>query len=74
MFLQNPALRIEPVVSGSGTLEAFPEIDYGVVIRNHRVDAAATEKLRSEIRRRRGWREVPAVQREDPPPATRKAA
>jgi len=50
------------------------EGDYGVMIRENRVDAAATERLRSEIRRARGWRQVPAVQREDPIPQPRKAA
>jgi len=53
---------------------AKAERDYGVVIRDNRVDAGATEKLRPEIRRMRGWREVPAVQREDPRPQPRKAA
>jgi N-methylhydantoinase B len=53
---------------------AKAETDYGVVIREGRVDTGATEKLRSEIRRTRGWREVPAVQREDPRPLPRKAA
>jgi N-methylhydantoinase B len=53
---------------------AKAESDYGVVIREGRVDDGATEKLRSEIRRIRGWREVPAVQREDPRPRPRKAA
>jgi hypothetical protein len=31
-----------------------------------RVDIAATAKRRSEIRARRGWRDVPRVQRHDP--------
>jgi len=33
------------------------------------VDAAATARARASIRAARGWREVPAVQREDPPSA-----
>lgn len=43
--------------------------DYGVVIDtgNWRVDEAATEALRANIRKRRGWSEVPAVLREDVP-------
>jgi N-methylhydantoinase B len=48
--------------------------DYGVVIFQNQIDPAATVKRRDEIRRNRGWREVPAVQREDPLPKTRKAA
>jgi N-methylhydantoinase B len=42
--------------------------DYGVIVDRARwtVDAAATEKRRDEIRRARGWREVPKVQRHDP--------
>jgi N-methylhydantoinase B len=48
--------------------------DYGVVIAGSEVDAAATRKKRDELRRQRGWREVPAVQREDPPSLPRKAA
>jgi N-methylhydantoinase B len=53
---------------------AKAESDYGVVILENRVDIDATEKLRSEIQRNRGWREVPVVQREDPRPLPRKAA
>jgi N-methylhydantoinase B len=43
--------------------------DYGVVIdtQHWKVDAAATQHLRSEIRTARGWSEVPPVLREDPP-------
>src|SRR6266850_1344836 len=48
--------------------------DYGVVIRNNQIDAAATARARTEIRAARGWREVPAVQRDDPLPHARKAA
>src|SRR5258705_535307 len=48
--------------------------DYGVVVIEHQIDPAATAKRREEIRRVRGWRQVPAVQREDPLPNTRKAA
>jgi N-methylhydantoinase B len=42
--------------------------DYGVVVDTNvwRVDAAATTKLRSEMRAARGWREVPKVQWHDP--------
>jgi N-methylhydantoinase B len=42
--------------------------DYGVVVDTGtwRIDAAATEKLRAEIRAARGWREVPKVQWHDP--------
>jgi N-methylhydantoinase B len=51
------------------------EADYGVVIDTQawRVDAAATERRRARIRLSRGWREVPKVQRHDPPPAPRPA-
>jgi N-methylhydantoinase B len=47
------------------------ERDYGVVIDTSRwvVDAAATESRRAAIRAARGWREVPKVQRQDPPSA-----
>jgi N-methylhydantoinase B len=48
--------------------------DYGVVTSGHSVDANATAKRRAEIRAARGWREVPAVQREDPLAEKRKAA
>jgi len=48
--------------------------DYGVVIARNQVDAAATQRKREELRRHRGWREVPAVQRVDPLPKTKKAA
>jgi N-methylhydantoinase B len=46
--------------------------DYGVVVDTERwvVDEAATKRRREEIRRARGWREVPKVQREDPIPST----
>jgi N-methylhydantoinase B len=50
------------------------EADYGVVIAGGKLDAAATARRREEIRRARGWRQVPAVQREDPLPRARKAA
>jgi hypothetical protein len=42
--------------------------DYGVVIdtKAWRVDTAATAQRRSVIRARRGWRDVPKVQRHDP--------
>jgi N-methylhydantoinase B len=44
------------------------QADYGVIVdtKTWRVDAAATEKCRAEIRAARGWREVPKVQRHDP--------
>src|SRR5204862_246291 len=50
------------------------EADYGVVVIENQADMKATAKRRAEIRAARGWREVPAVQREDPLPKTRKAA
>ena len=48
--------------------------DYGVLIASGKVDTAASAKRRAEIRAARGWREVPAVQRDDPLPHARKAA
>src|SRR5229473_1109752 len=48
--------------------------DYGVVVTENTVDMKATAKRRIEIRAARGWREVPAVQREDPLPQARRAA
>jgi N-methylhydantoinase B len=44
------------------------EADYGVVVdtKGWTVDAAATEHRRTEMRRRRGWSEVPKVQWHDP--------
>jgi N-methylhydantoinase B len=44
--------------------------DYGVVIDTRRwtVDAAATRRRRAEIAERRGWRQLPRVQRHDPLP------
>jgi N-methylhydantoinase B len=42
--------------------------DYGVVIGGNAVDMAATERLRAELRARRGWQEPPKVQRTDPLP------
>jgi hypothetical protein len=50
------------------------EADYGVVVSGNEVDLKATAKRRAEIRAARGWRDVPAVQREDPLPKARKAA
>jgi N-methylhydantoinase B len=50
------------------------QTDYGVVVRDGKVDQAATAKRRTEIRAARGWREVPKVQREDPIGEKRKAA
>ena len=45
--------------------------DYGVVVDTARwaIDTAATVKLREEIKRARGWTEVPKVQWQDPPTA-----
>jgi N-methylhydantoinase B len=45
--------------------------DYGVVVDTARwvVDEAATKRRRGEMRRARGWREVPAVQWHEPLPA-----
>jgi N-methylhydantoinase B len=47
---------------------AKAEADYGVVIctETWTVDAAATERRRADMRRRRGWSEVPKVQWHDP--------
>lgn len=42
--------------------------DYGVVIAAGTVDVAATERLRAELRARRGWQAPPKVQRTDPLP------
>jgi len=54
---------------------AKAEADYGVVVdtRTWRVDMAATARRREEIRRVRGWREVPKVQWQDPPRLARAA-
>jgi N-methylhydantoinase B len=43
--------------------------EYGVAIDTHnwKVDEAATQRLRDEIRALRGWSEVPKVLWEDPP-------
>jgi len=46
----------------------------GVVIRGGKIDQSASARRRAEIRAARGWRQVPAVQREDPLPKARKAA
>jgi N-methylhydantoinase B len=47
---------------------AKAEADYGVVIdtKAWTVNAAATERRRADIRKRRGWSEVPKVQWHDP--------
>jgi N-methylhydantoinase B len=47
---------------------AKAEADYGVVIdtRTWTVDAAASERRRADLRKRRGWSEVPKVQWHDP--------
>jgi N-methylhydantoinase B len=47
---------------------AKAEADYGVVIDRRKwvVNASATRERREGIRARRGWREVPKVQRNDP--------
>jgi N-methylhydantoinase B len=49
--------------------------EYGVVVDVARwaVDAAATQARRAALRAARGWRDVPKVQREDPPPQARAA-
>ncbi|MCI0346366.1 MAG: hydantoinase B/oxoprolinase family protein, partial [Chloroflexi bacterium] len=46
--------------------------DYGVVVDTKRwvVDEPATKRRREEIRRARGGRELPKVQRDDPTPST----
>ena len=48
--------------------------DYGVLIIEGKIDATATVRRREELRRRRGWREVPKVQWDDPLPLKRAAA
>ena len=55
---------------------AKAQADYGVVINlaAWTVDAKATARRREEIRRARGWRDVPKVQRDDPETALRRAA
>ncbi|WP_395713943.1 hydantoinase B/oxoprolinase family protein [Reyranella sp.] len=55
---------------------AKAQADYGVVIdlAAWTVDAKATARRREEIRRARGWRDVPKVQRDDPETALRRAA
>jgi N-methylhydantoinase B len=52
---------------------AKAEADYGVVIdvRGWTVNMPATQRRRAEIRVRRGWREVPKVQRDDATPRNR---
>jgi hypothetical protein len=42
--------------------------DYGVVLdaSGKQVDGAATDRMRGEMRHRRGWSEVPKVQRANP--------
>jgi N-methylhydantoinase B len=47
---------------------AKAETDYGVVIntKSWTVDVTATERRRADIRRRRGWTEVPKIQWHDP--------
>ena len=40
--------------------------DYGVVLQGYEVDEEATKKKRSEIKRLRGWSELPPVLREKP--------
>src|SRR5258708_34432835 len=49
---------------------AKAKADYGVVVDvvGWTVDAAATAALRQDMRRRRGWRELPKVQWQAPPP------
>lgn len=47
---------------------AKAEADYGVVIGDGTIDAAATERLRAERRKRRGWHEPPKVLRDEPLP------
>jgi N-methylhydantoinase B len=50
---------------------AKAEADYGVIIDagTWTVNEPATQRRRAEIRVRRGWREVPKVQRSDPVPS-----
>ena len=40
--------------------------DYGVVLQGYEVDEEATKKKRAEIKRLRGWSELPPVLREKP--------
>jgi N-methylhydantoinase B len=49
--------------------------DYGVAVdtRTWKVDEAATQRKRADIRAARGWSEVPKVQRDDPLPLARAA-
>jgi N-methylhydantoinase B len=51
------------------------DADYGVVIDlpSWKVDEAATQRRRDEIRKARGWKSVPKVQRHDPMPLARAA-
>ena len=53
---------------------ARAEFDYGVVIIGNKIDMTATATRREEMRRTRGWREAPKVQRHDPLPFKRMAA
>ncbi len=53
---------------------AKAEVDYGVVIDKNKLDLKATTKCREELRRQRGWREVPKVQWHDPLTPERAAA
>jgi N-methylhydantoinase B len=54
---------------------ARAKADYGVIVetRGWRVDDAATQKLRAEMRAARGWREVPKVQWHEPATLTQAA-
>ena len=54
---------------------AKAEADYGVVIdtRGWTIDGAATERAQAAIRKARGWKEVPKVQRHDALPIAKVA-
>ena len=54
---------------------ARAQADYGVIVDTEawRVEEAATEKLRAEIRSARGWREMPKVQWHEPAALSRAA-
>jgi N-methylhydantoinase B len=61
--LQRDVSAVERDVRNELVSVAAARADYGVVIEAGRVDPAATERLRDEMRRARGWTEPPAVTR-----------
>jgi N-methylhydantoinase B len=68
--LEREPLRVLRDVRNEKVSPAAARREYGVVIDTAAwvVDEAATARLREEIRARRGWSDVPAVQRQDPLP------